>query len=484
MKRIVATRSSSADHSAVPKMAHKHSTPDAFHLLHIGLFREERVLQFLNLMKSLGNECFLQLHEVAKNKIGKKADFAAVFCAGLDTIETWNQKVLQTEVEYARKLDGNVELMYKYTVLRYIKEIYDNQEGSTLTMPDFVSFLQAFYVRMANSEEMRRLKFFDLWGIEKEFFFMQAMRGALYDACKGCISAAHGNRDTLSSTDSIDKAVSNLLLDDIAMDISDDESLTPLPGEQSQAAYSPDTLTRFITTPGVTTPASRGTPATRSTPRSVVTPATRSTPRTVVTPRSITTPASRKSLSLMPARHKRTNTVRTPHTVSGTPSRRGSDDQATLDFTDYNDSELISTPRSGRGESGRRVSSSRSRPSTPRTGGPLGAIRVQRSRHPSASRKHSRTPTRKISPFPNTPTQHYNRMMSTSRSGRVNPATERHAEYEARTPDFIDGRAGDSDVPLTPVTVDFIKMMDAANQENKHQRNSQKVIEFDNGPAP
>jgi hypothetical protein len=169
---------------------------EATKYLYTGIFADEKVLQFLELLQSLGDQCLQELHQVAIDKAygGKPAHlllpselnpssaYGMAFHTGLQTIRNWGTEVLQQEVERMRKQCPYIDDLYRYTVARYLQEIYRHERPQTISIdvPPLRDFLHQFYIQLGSNPLTKNLKYFTTFGVEKKSLMMDAIRLALF----------------------------------------------------------------------------------------------------------------------------------------------------------------------------------------------------------------------------------------------------------------------------------------------------------------
>lgn len=159
----------------------------SYKYLQKGIFENERVLKFMVAMKHIGEQLFLSLRVYARNKAGQTG-FEDIFRHGLENISALNKGVLEQELVEIKNEEPDIENDYVYVLDHYLACLSLFPDGVTHDeldpSPSFRAFLHAFYIACAQSQEMRSLQFFNLWGYDKEVFFMAAVRCALHQCTK------------------------------------------------------------------------------------------------------------------------------------------------------------------------------------------------------------------------------------------------------------------------------------------------------------
>ena len=169
---------------------------EATKYLYTGIFADEKVLQFLELLQNLGDQCLQELHQVAIDKVygGKPAHlllpselnptsaYGMAFQTGLLTIRNWGTEVLQQEVDRLRKQCPYIDDLYRYTVARYLQEIYRHERPQTISIdvPALREFLHQFYIQLGSNPLTKNLKYFTTFGVEKKSLMMDSIRLALF----------------------------------------------------------------------------------------------------------------------------------------------------------------------------------------------------------------------------------------------------------------------------------------------------------------
>jgi hypothetical protein len=171
---------------------------EATKYLHVGIFADEKVLQFLELLQALSDQCLQELHQVAVEKAyggasrphhplipsesNPASPYGIAFLAGLHTIRNWSSAVLQEEADRLRKHCPYIEDLYRYTVGRYLQELYKHEKPQTIdiNVPLLRTFLYAYYVEIGANTITRTLRYFNTFGVEKKSLVMDCIRGALH----------------------------------------------------------------------------------------------------------------------------------------------------------------------------------------------------------------------------------------------------------------------------------------------------------------
>lgn len=151
------------------------------------LFHDERTLQFFDVLNQLSDRCFKHLHDATvQTANGSKQSYEKQFLWGLESVSRWNGTVLKQECDNAIAFSPALPELYKYTSLRYIREVYKstNIRQMKVTLPTLEVFLHAFYTRVASSDIMMNLQYFKIWGIEKKNLIMDCIRYALFDVLR------------------------------------------------------------------------------------------------------------------------------------------------------------------------------------------------------------------------------------------------------------------------------------------------------------
>ncbi len=231
--------------------------------LHVGIFTDEKVLQLAKLMELLSDQCLQELHQVAAQKSGLRlmpselqpsSEYGRAFLTGLKGINHWPTDVLQSEVERTRTKWPFVEDLFKYTVIRYLQEVYKHEQPRTisLTLPPLREFIHRYYIEVANNPLTRNLKYFSTFGLEKKNLVIDSVRAALFRVLESQINFQTSVRiesGPLSRGDSLPtpqrRAPEPLRPWDMAG--------TPVPSERRPARTRPaspnlDAMMRFMTT--------------------------------------------------------------------------------------------------------------------------------------------------------------------------------------------------------------------------------------------
>jgi hypothetical protein len=183
-------------------------TLEASKYLYVGVFRDEKVLQFLNILQQLSDDCFSELHQVASKNAGvqplpsesnNQSAYGLAFQSGLNTIRQWNSGVMQKEVDKLKSKYSFIEDLYKYSVTRFVYELYmyDRPQSVNVHAPLFREFLHRFYMNVANNEITKGLKYFSTLGLEKKNLMMDCFRKTMFDLLENQIDYHSGNSQLL-----------------------------------------------------------------------------------------------------------------------------------------------------------------------------------------------------------------------------------------------------------------------------------------------
>jgi hypothetical protein len=157
------------------------TTPVQF--LYSGIFSDEKVLQLLYCLQQLSENCFGKLHEVASEGQPSTNEYANRFRRGLESIETWRNEIKTVETNQAIQQYPELGSLYKYAIVKYLKEIYKNErmERIPVTVPSLQEFIHAYYISLSRTSYMRRLEFLNVYGLERTHMHMETLRSTLMD---------------------------------------------------------------------------------------------------------------------------------------------------------------------------------------------------------------------------------------------------------------------------------------------------------------
>jgi hypothetical protein len=161
--------------------------------LYVGIFADERVLQFLNLLETMVESCLSDLHRVAAQKAHLKGDFVPsemlrnscyglAFRTGLEVMQHWNSNILQEDVDSLKTKFPGIEGLFKYTATRYLEELFAREKPQVLniTLPPMREFLHRVYVEVSRNPITKNLRYFSTFGTEKKNLLMDSVRNALF----------------------------------------------------------------------------------------------------------------------------------------------------------------------------------------------------------------------------------------------------------------------------------------------------------------
>lgn len=150
-----------------------------------GIFGNERVMQFLIVMKSIAEQCFRQLHAVAQERKSDKAIAEESYRVGLRYISSWNDSIMEQEATHAIATYPDIVSNYKYTLIHYIKLTHrDKRAQVQLSVPPFKKFLHWFLVRIASSSQLQSPEWITaaLFN-EKDVFYREMLRQTIAADC-------------------------------------------------------------------------------------------------------------------------------------------------------------------------------------------------------------------------------------------------------------------------------------------------------------
>lgn len=158
-------------------------------LLYSGVFADEKVLQALHILQTLSDHCFSKLHEVANEGRPSSSEYASRFRKGLDSINYWRTDVKMAETNYAISRFPELGVLYKYTIVRYLKELYKNENTGKIpvTIPPLHDFIHSYYLALANTSYMQKLEFLNVYGLERTHMHMEALRTVLIDVTRSSL---------------------------------------------------------------------------------------------------------------------------------------------------------------------------------------------------------------------------------------------------------------------------------------------------------
>lgn len=150
-----------------------------------GIFREERMLHFAEVLRQFASRCYWSLFNVAKQQATDIADLKTTFKVGLDDISRWDQEIQEEETRFSLELEPKLKLHYTYALHQYIKELYTNENPINLRIrvPSLQEFLYSFIKRVAQSRIISNMTYFkeDLLDSEERTMIMDSIRAALFD---------------------------------------------------------------------------------------------------------------------------------------------------------------------------------------------------------------------------------------------------------------------------------------------------------------
>lgn len=151
--------------------------------LYTGIFVDERIHRLLFALQTLSDNCFSKLHEVANENNPSSTEYTRRFKKGLECIEHWNSETKMRETNYAMEQFPELVALYKYAIVRYLKELYKNEKAERIpvSIPPLPDFIHAYYVTLSKTNYMKKMEFLNIWGLERTHMHMEALRGILID---------------------------------------------------------------------------------------------------------------------------------------------------------------------------------------------------------------------------------------------------------------------------------------------------------------
>ena len=152
-----------------------------------GLFSDERVMQFLIMMKAIAEQCFQQLYRVSRERDVSKDIAADSFLVGLKYVEQWGDSIVSQEATNAIAKYPDIVGGYKHCLVEFVKHLHRSKRAQVqLHVPPFKSFLHWFLVRVAQSPQLQRSG--TTWVpeasfYEKDVFYREMLRQTLAQDC-------------------------------------------------------------------------------------------------------------------------------------------------------------------------------------------------------------------------------------------------------------------------------------------------------------
>jgi len=160
--------------------------------LYSGIFGDEKCIRFLEICKhDIVDKIMNELHALASKKQGKQSVppsemiphsiYGQSFLLGLNSIRTWNTDIFVTDINNIKRNYPLIEDMYKYTVVRYVQEIYkhESKQKITLKIPPFKEFIHKLILGISQNTITVNFKYWQINGMEKTNMMMTAIRFAL-----------------------------------------------------------------------------------------------------------------------------------------------------------------------------------------------------------------------------------------------------------------------------------------------------------------
>ena len=154
---------------------------------YVGIFNDERVICFLQMLQQLSTITLQQLADMSKKVVSAGRSWEDNFRIGLLSISTWSSSVQDEEARNAISLYPDITTLYRYTVILYVKQTNGQIEDVTIDVAPFRIFLHCFYTNLSEMAEVQNLKFVThrLSHFEKLDVLMNAIRTALYTITSG-----------------------------------------------------------------------------------------------------------------------------------------------------------------------------------------------------------------------------------------------------------------------------------------------------------
>jgi len=195
-------------------------------MLYTGIFTDERVLQLLHILQALSENCFSKLHEVSNEGQPSSTEYARRFKRGLDSIEFWKPEVKMAETTNAIQQYPELGALYKYTIVRYLKELYKNERADKIpiSIPPLHDFVHSYYVALSKTSYMQKLEFLNVYGLERTHMHMEALRNILMEFTRHSIYKPNNLYDNISYMEPTTSAPVGLV--QIERDITPDDSVS------------------------------------------------------------------------------------------------------------------------------------------------------------------------------------------------------------------------------------------------------------------
>lgn len=165
---------------------------EGIQLLHIGVFRDERVQQLLLVMTRLSDQLLDELQTETKKIMSDRSglDPKNLYRKGLDSIPGWDRTVQDSETAKACAKFPMLASLYKYSVVKYVQEVYKCESHVTidLSIPPLREFIMRYFMNLVMSKPVRSQEWYTLWGIQKSLLMVETLRATLFDCVKSRVS--------------------------------------------------------------------------------------------------------------------------------------------------------------------------------------------------------------------------------------------------------------------------------------------------------
>ena len=131
----------------------------------VGMFGDERIMQFFIHLKKLVDDCFTTLHTMALTRAkgercARTADEVARrnFVAGLAYVHEWDDSIHIQEAENAKRQFPGIDSDYRYCLRQFLVEKYRHSDRVQLRPPAFRHFLYWIVRRVAQERVMQTMQ--------------------------------------------------------------------------------------------------------------------------------------------------------------------------------------------------------------------------------------------------------------------------------------------------------------------------------------
>lgn len=153
----------------------------------IGIFKDEKMLKLIEILKKIADDCFGKLYQVVKMNLKDPYDqleARKLFSIGLHCIEQWDNVIKQEEANSATAKFPHLPKLYQVCVLLYIRHVFFDAEELeephlTVDMMPLSEFIYRYINALSKNPCLKDMIYFQLYDEHKHNLFVSCLRSVM-----------------------------------------------------------------------------------------------------------------------------------------------------------------------------------------------------------------------------------------------------------------------------------------------------------------